>query len=70
MDISLTHPVPNFHNARCPRSPVIHPGDVQVVTAIGQPPEGSPFAMEPLANSIVFSIKGLLIVAVLTYFQR
>lgn len=40
------------------RSPIIHPGDVQVVRAIGQPPLGSPFVMEPLMNTIVFSVKG------------
>ena len=45
---------------------MIHPGDVQVVRAIGQPPEGSPFATEPLANSVVFSIKGLSVIAVLS----
>ncbi|KAI0778083.1 RdRP-domain-containing protein [Trametes elegans] len=40
------------------RSPTIHPGDVQVVTAIGPPPADSPFAHEPLPNTIVFSTKG------------
>jgi RNA-dependent RNA polymerase len=40
------------------RSPVIHPGDVQVVRAIGRPPLGSPFVKEPLMNTIVFSVKG------------
>ncbi|PCH36046.1 hypothetical protein WOLCODRAFT_91813 [Wolfiporia cocos MD-104 SS10] len=40
------------------RSPVIHPGDVQVVRAVGKPPPGSPFEREPLRNSVVFSIKG------------
>jgi hypothetical protein len=40
------------------RSPIIHPGDVQVVRAIGRPPLGSPFVKEPLMNTIVFSIKG------------
>jgi RNA-dependent RNA polymerase len=40
------------------RSPVIHPGDVQVVHAIGRPPPGSPFEKEPLMNTIVFSVKG------------
>ncbi|KAH9064156.1 RdRP-domain-containing protein [Lactarius vividus] len=38
------------------RSPVIHPGDVQVVRAIGRPPPGSPFEMEPLVNTVVFSV--------------
>ncbi|CCM00938.1 uncharacterized protein FIBRA_02985 [Fibroporia radiculosa] len=40
------------------RSPTIHPGDVQVVHAIGPPPPGSPFEKEPLPNTVVFSIKG------------
>ena len=40
------------------RSPIIHPGDVQVVRAIGRPPVGSPFQKEPLMNTIVFSVKG------------
>ncbi|TDL24271.1 RdRP-domain-containing protein [Rickenella mellea] len=41
------------------RSPVIHPGDVQVVQAIGLPPEGSPFEKEQLQNTIVFSTNGV-----------
>ncbi|KAA1468672.1 RdRP-domain-containing protein [Dentipellis sp. KUC8613] len=40
------------------RSPTIHPGDVQCVEAIGEPPAGSPFASESLANTVVFSIGG------------
>ncbi|KAH9025869.1 RdRP-domain-containing protein [Lactarius pseudohatsudake] len=40
------------------RSPVIHPGDVQVVRAIGRPPPDSPFAKEPLMNTVVFSVNG------------
>ncbi|KAJ8482744.1 hypothetical protein ONZ51_g5138 [Trametes cubensis] len=40
------------------RSPTIHPGDVQVVHAIGRPPKGSPFERESLRNTVVFSIKG------------
>ena len=40
------------------RSPIIHPGDVQVVRAIGRPPVGSPFQREPLMNTIVFSVNG------------
>ncbi|THU94827.1 RdRP-domain-containing protein [Dendrothele bispora CBS 962.96] len=40
------------------RSPVIHPGDVQIVHAIGKPPEGSCFATEPLQNTVVFATKG------------
>ena len=38
---------------------MIHPGDVQIVRAIGKPPAGSPFEREPLPNSVVFSIKGI-----------
>lgn len=41
------------------RSPTIHPGDVQVVRAIGCPPPGSPFAVEPLKNCVVFSTQGV-----------
>lgn len=40
------------------RSPTIHPGDVQVVRAIGQPPPGSPFEQESLRNGVIFSIYG------------
>jgi RNA-dependent RNA polymerase len=40
------------------RSPIIHPGDVQVVHAIGRPPLGSPFEKESLMNTIVFSVNG------------
>ncbi|OCH96496.1 RdRP-domain-containing protein [Obba rivulosa] len=40
------------------RSPTIHPGDVQVVRAIGNPPANSPFAKESLRNTVVFSVKG------------
>lgn len=40
------------------RSPTIHPGDVQVVHAIGKPPPGSPFEKESLRNCVVFSVKG------------
>jgi RNA-dependent RNA polymerase len=40
------------------RSPIIHPGDVRVVRAIGQPPLRSPFNREPLMNTVVFSVKG------------
>ncbi|KAK7694555.1 hypothetical protein QCA50_001741 [Cerrena zonata] len=40
------------------RSPTIHPGDVQVVRAIGRPPPGSPFEKETLRNCVVFSTKG------------
>lgn len=39
------------------RSPTIHPGDVQVLTAV-KPPRGSPYLREPLANTLVFSIQG------------
>lgn len=40
------------------RSPVIHPGDVQMVHAIGRPPTDSPFIHEDLPNCVVFSIRG------------
>ena len=40
------------------RSPVIHPGDVQVVRAIGPPPLGSPFEKESLVNTLVFPVNG------------
>ncbi|KAJ7456685.1 RNA-directed RNA polymerase 2 [Mycena latifolia] len=40
------------------RSPTIHPGDVQIVKAIGKPPPGSPLDHEPLPNSVVFSVLG------------
>jgi hypothetical protein len=40
------------------RSPTIHPGDVMIVNAIGIPPPGSCFAIEPLPNSVVFSVLG------------
>ncbi|TBU35150.1 RdRP-domain-containing protein [Dichomitus squalens] len=40
------------------RSPTIHPGDVQVVHAIGRPPAGSALAKESLRNTVVFSIQG------------
>ncbi|KIM48044.1 hypothetical protein M413DRAFT_22601 [Hebeloma cylindrosporum] len=40
------------------RSPTIHPGDVMVVNAIGRPPPGSCFDIEPLPNTVVFSVLG------------
>ncbi|CAE7097912.1 unnamed protein product [Rhizoctonia solani] len=42
------------------RSPVIHPGDAQVVWAIGKPPPDSPFFGEGnnLPNLVVFSSRG------------
>ncbi|KAJ1305085.1 hypothetical protein OPQ81_000125 [Rhizoctonia solani] len=42
------------------RSPVIHPGDAQVVWAIGEPPNDSPFCGEGnnLPNVVVFSTRG------------
>ncbi|KAF8604246.1 RdRP-domain-containing protein [Ceratobasidium sp. AG-I] len=42
------------------RSPVIHPGDAQILYAIGKPPEDSPFAGEGnhLPNCVVFSSLG------------
>ncbi|TFK30601.1 RNA-directed RNA polymerase 2 [Coprinopsis marcescibilis] len=41
------------------RSPTIHPGDIQVVHAIGRPPQGSLLEKEPLANTVVFSVRAL-----------
>ena len=41
------------------RSPTIHPGDVQMVHAIGRPPAGSALASESLRNTVVFSIQGM-----------
>ncbi|XP_006461307.1 RNA-dependent RNA polymerase [Agaricus bisporus var. bisporus H97] len=41
------------------RSPCIHPGDVQVVSAIGKPPKGSCFEVQSLQNTVVFSTKGI-----------
>jgi len=38
------------------KSPTIHPGDVQIVEAIGEPPAGSP--LRELVNCVVFSQKG------------
>ncbi|KAF7339912.1 RNA-dependent RNA polymerase [Mycena venus] len=40
------------------RSPTIHPGDVQQVRAIGKPPPGSCFDIQPLPNTVVFSVLG------------
>ncbi|KAG8945822.1 hypothetical protein FRC04_012269 [Tulasnella sp. 424] len=40
------------------RSPTIHPGDVQLVQAIGKPKPGSPYDIENLPNTVVFSVKG------------
>ncbi|KAJ7630644.1 RNA-directed RNA polymerase 2 [Roridomyces roridus] len=40
------------------RSPTIHPGDVRLARAIGRPPPGSPYAKEPLPNTVVFSVLG------------
>lgn len=40
------------------RSPCIHPGDVQLARAIGKPPPGTPFDVEPICNTVVFSVKG------------
>jgi RNA-dependent RNA polymerase len=45
------------------RSPVIHPGDVQVVHAIGRPPLESPFAKESLVNTVVFSVNGEFVIS-------
>lgn len=40
------------------RSPTIHPGDVMIVNAIGRPRPGSCFDIEPLPNTVVFSVLG------------
>lgn len=42
------------------RSPVIHPGDAQILWAIGTPPPGSPFEGDGnhLPNCVVFSTRG------------
>jgi len=37
---------------------MIHPGDVQLVQAIGKPPKNSPYDIEPLANCVVFACQG------------
>ncbi|KAG8901072.1 hypothetical protein FRC00_009256 [Tulasnella sp. 408] len=36
----------------------VHPGDVQLVTAVGKPEAASPYAIENLANTVIFSVKG------------
>lgn len=41
------------------RSPTIHPGDIQMAFAIGNPPPDSPFAHERLPNTVVFSTLGM-----------
>ena len=41
------------------RSPVIHPGDIQVVHAVGRPPDGSDLAKGQLKNCVVFSTQGV-----------
>ncbi|KAF8590048.1 RdRP-domain-containing protein [Ramaria rubella] len=40
------------------RSPTVHPGDVQMVTAIGRPPPGSMYETEPMPNVVVFPCEG------------
>jgi RNA-dependent RNA polymerase len=40
------------------RSPTIHPGDVQILTAVGKPGPDSPFYTEPLRQCIIFSTQG------------
>jgi RNA-dependent RNA polymerase len=40
------------------RSPCMHPGDVQLVRAIGRPPIGSPFMKDVFPNCVVFSTLG------------
>ncbi|KAH8822930.1 RNA-directed RNA polymerase 2 [Flagelloscypha sp. PMI_526] len=41
------------------RSPVIHPGDIQIVNAIGKPRRGSAYSVDPLANSVVMNVKAI-----------
>ncbi|KAF8484343.1 RdRP-domain-containing protein [Gautieria morchelliformis] len=40
------------------RSPTVHPGDVQMVMAIGPPPPGSMYEANPMANVVVFPCEG------------
>lgn len=40
------------------RSPMLHPGDVRMATAIGRPPFGSVYELSPMPNVIVFSCQG------------
>ncbi|KIJ68271.1 hypothetical protein HYDPIDRAFT_81362 [Hydnomerulius pinastri MD-312] len=40
------------------RSPMINPGDVQVVKAVGRPLPSTPYDIDPLYNTVVFSVKG------------
>ncbi|EKM55558.1 uncharacterized protein PHACADRAFT_173705 [Phanerochaete carnosa HHB-10118-sp] len=40
------------------RSPTVHPGDVQIVRAIGRPPKGSEFDKHPIMNALVFATIG------------
>ncbi|KIJ54982.1 hypothetical protein M422DRAFT_152897 [Sphaerobolus stellatus SS14] len=40
------------------KSPTIHPGDVQIVRAIGEPPAGAGMHFRELVNCVVFSQKG------------
>lgn len=46
------------------RSPTIHPGDIQIVHAIGRPPKGTVFDIEPLTNTVVFSTRGTVFHAI------
>ena len=41
------------------RSPAIHPGDIQMVHAIGKPPSGSPLDRGQLKNGVVFAANGM-----------
>ncbi|EIN05637.1 RdRP-domain-containing protein [Punctularia strigosozonata HHB-11173 SS5] len=45
-------------NVMVTRSPVAHPGDVQMARAIGRPPPGSAYDTEPIPNTVIFSVKG------------
>lgn len=42
------------------RSPTIHPGDVQILNAIGKPRDNTPFREETLSGCIVFSVQGII----------
>ncbi|GJJ12541.1 hypothetical protein Clacol_006784 [Clathrus columnatus] len=51
------------------RSPMIHPGDVRMVTAIGRPPAGSVYEKSLMPNVIIFSCQGTsLFILLLLYF--
>ncbi|KAH8822929.1 RNA dependent RNA polymerase-domain-containing protein [Flagelloscypha sp. PMI_526] len=39
------------------RSPVVHWADVTTANAIGPPPPGSPYEVDPIANAVIFNVK-------------